>query len=503
MPQSDDQLVIEPVAAPLSQRSGERPAPFKLAKAKLAPRTWWFGGVLALLGGAATFVFVVLPENIDAPSQPVGNVQPSKTRPAQTSDAPPPFAALAMQRASEQAQEKLNDLVALQLELEEVYNVAAWGAVDFGAALERANAGDVLFLETKFEAALLEYSAAVAALEDLTARAQALFDAALAEGEAALAAADHAGAEAAFERASAIRSDEPRVVAGLARTAKLPEVVRLLRESERAQLRGDIDAARDFLLQVRALDPETTDLSALLADIDATRLAERRKAMLSAAFAALEGGEHGTALRRFDDTLQAFPNDAAALAGRQQAEQARTLAEIDALRETAAEQMRAEQWADALATFERALAIDSSLQFASEGREVVAARTALIEAMDRIIADATLLSADREFDAARRTLAEAAAQGDAGDAFAARLAQLEDVLARAAVPIPLVLLSDNATEVTIHRVGPVGAFERHELALRPGRYVIVGSRDGCRDVRKEIVLATDTAPVDIRCVERI
>ena len=165
--------------------------------------------------------------------------------------------------------------------------------------------------------------------------------------------------------------------------------------------------------------------------------------------------------------------------------------------------MRAEQWADALATFDRALAIDPSLQFASEGRDAVAVRKALIDAMQRIVADPTLLSADREFEAAQRTLSEATALRGAGDTFAARLARFEAVLERAAVPVPLVLLSDNATEVTIYKVGPMGAFERRELALRPGRYVIVGSRDGCRDVRKEIVLAADTAPVDIRCMERI
>ena len=503
MPPPDDQLVIEPVAAPLSQRSGERPRR-ALALPGLGARAWWFGGALALLGAVALFVFVVLPERIDAPSQPPRGALAGKATPAAVeTDAPPPFRALEMQRAREQAREKLNDFMALHLELEEVHNVAAWGADEFAAAIERANAGDALFQETKFESALLEYAAAATALENLTTAAHQRFDAALVDGDAALAAGDHARAKAAFERASAMRGDEPRVAAGLARAAKLPEIARLLRESERARLRGETDTARDLLLEARALDPETPRLAALLADVDAARSAERRKALLSNAFAALEDGEYATALARFDDALRAFPNDAAALAGRQQTEQARTLAEIDALRETAAAQMRAEQWADALATFERALAIDPSLQFASEGRDAVAVRKALIDAMQRIVADPTLLSADREFEAAQRTLAEATALRGAGDTFAARLARFEAVLERAAVPVPLVLLSDNATEITIHKVGAMGAFERRELALRPGRYVIVGSRDGCRDVRKEIVLAADTAPVDIRCMERI
>ena len=503
MSSTDEQLVIEPVAAPLSRPQEADP---KRLFARFAPtrRAWWFGAALAGLGGVLAFVFVALPEQVDAPVRAPGQAAPpAASATAAESDAPPPYQALQMQRVREQAQQKLNDFVALQLELEDAMNVGAWGAEELAAAQERANAGDALFLETRFEAALLEYAAAVEALQRLTAEGSARFDAAIEAGHAALDARDLAAAQAAFERAGAIRPADERVVAGLARAKALPEVARLLRESERARLRDDVDAAHELLLRARRLDPATSGLSTLLADVAATRQANRRKALLSRAFAALGKNDHAAALRLFDDALQAFPNDAAALAGKQQAEQARTLAAIDDLRASAAAQVRAEQWDAALASYDKALAIDPALQFARAGREVVDARVALVHAMARVIEDPSLLSSDAEFEAAQATLASAAAQADAGARFAARRAEFEAVLARAAVPVPLVLLSDNATEVTIHKVGAIGAFERRELALRPGRYVIVGSRDGCRDARKEIVLAAGMAPVDIRCAERI
>ena len=67
------------------------------------------------------------------------------------------------------------------------------------------------------------------------------------------------------------------------------------------------------------------------------------------------------------------------------------------------------------------------------------------------------------------------------------------------------LESDNATVVVIHRVGPLGAFERREVDLLPGRYTVVGSRMGYRDVRREIEVQPGAAPppVLIRCEERI
>ena len=506
MPSADDQLVIEPVAAPLSGRTDDASARLGiLTRLRTKRRAWWFGGALAALGGVAAFVFVALPEQVEAPVRAPGTTPPATAPSAAVEDdAPPPYQALQMQRAREQAQERLNDFVALQLDLEDTLNVGAWGADDLAAAKERANAGDALFLETRFEAALLEYAAAVDALRELAAKGDARFEAALAEGNAALDARDPEGAAAAFARAQSIRPDEPRVVAGIARADALPEVVRLLREAVRARLRADADAEYGLLLEVRQLDPATDGLPRAACGRRRHAPGQSPQGVAEPRFRGARSGQpRRGAAASSRTTLQEFPDDAAALAGKQQAEQARMLAAIDDLREAAARQMRAEQWADALATYDQALAIDSSLKFAREGREVVDARVALIDAMDEVVADPSSLSSDQIFKAAQRTLADATAQTDAGELFAARLARFENVLKQAAVPIPLVLVSDNATEVTIHRVGAIGAFERHELALRPGRYVIVGSRDGCRDVRKEIVLADGMAPVDIRCAERI
>ena len=48
---------------------------------------------------------------------------------------------------------------------------------------------------------------------------------------------------------------------------------------------------------------------------------------------------------------------------------------------------------------------------------------------------------------------------------------------------------ENATRVTIQRVGEFGPFTRRELDLKPGRYTIVGSRAGYRDVRHDFTVA--------------
>ena len=70
-------------------------------------------------------------------------------------------------------------------------------------------------------------------------------------------------------------------------------------------------------------------------------------------------------------------------------------------------------------------------------------------------------------------------------------------------PVPVVLRSDNRTEITLSTVGALGSFEEKRLELRPGAYTVVGSRDGCRDVREQIVVRPNMGPVDIRCTETL
>ena len=514
MPPSDEPIVIEPVAAPLSRGGAKTRGASRRARATAkGHRQIWrvlgFGASMLVLAGVAIYVFVALPELVEAPwlvGEPVResvNAAPTAERTVLPDGAPPPYRSLELAQARERAQRKLDELLSAQLKLEEDMNVAAWGEADLAAVKDRATAGDQRFMDGDFAAAWGEYAGAVEDLHALVAKGGMLFDAALAAGNAALALRDQADANAAFQRAKAVRPDDPRVAAGLARAEKLPKVVAALRESERATLRGDHDAAYQFLKQAQRLDAATEGLAEMLAGVARQRAIERRKALLSNGFAALRKHDYAAALAAFDSVLRDYPNDAAALAGRQQTEQEKTLAAIDRLRDTALAQMQAEDWSAALASYDTVLGIDPSLQFARDGKERVRHLHELVQAMDRVIADAGSLSSEREFTAALQVLEQAGGETDIGSKFAERLARFRQIVQRGATPVPLVLVSDDATEITIHKIGVLGSFARRELTLRPGRYVIVGSRDGCRDVRKEIVLTADMRPVDIRCAERI
>ena len=458
---------------------------------------------MLVLGALATFVFVFLPDRVVDPAPLTRAATESGRSSIPPANSVAPFEAADLARAREQAEAKLAEFFALEGQLREQLNVAAWGADELDRIKDRASTGDQLFLEGRYRESLDEYAGAVDEIVALGDKGRAQFRSAMEDGQAALAELDHPGAVQAFEKALAVRPDDREAGAGRDRASSLPEIVELLRQSERAILRGEYAEADRYLAEVSGLDPATAGLPGRVAKVAEARAAERRRDTLSEGFGALERGEHDKAIDAFDRVLKTDPADPDGLAGLQQAKQARLLAEIDRLRVGAEQQESEDQWSKARASYDAILDIDPSLRFARDGKARVAARVALIESMQQFIDDPGLLSDDVEFARAREVLAEADADAAGGPLFRARLDELRAIVERSSTPVALVIDSDNETEIMIQKVGRFGPFLRHELQLRPGRYVIVGSRDGYRDVRDEIILAPDSEPVEIRCTEPI
>jgi hypothetical protein len=92
-----------------------------------------------------------------------------------------------------------------------------------------------------------------------------------------------------------------------------------------------------------------------------------------------------------------------------------------------------------------------------------------------------------------------------GPRLQGQIARLAQQVLEAETPIRVALASDNLTEVQIYRIGKLGPFEQKDLELMPGRYTVVGTRAGFRDVRKELNLTPGSAPptLVVRCEERI
>jgi len=130
---------------------------------------------------------------------------------------------------------------------------------------------------------------------------------------------------------------------------------------------------------------------------------------------------------------------------------------------------------------------------------------ALHEQLATYIAEPDSLSAPSLMKKATTMVVNITRMPQIGPRLASERDELSRLLKRAATPLVVRLVSDNATDVSIYKVGKLGSFATHELNLRPGKYVAVGSRPGFRDVRLEFLVGPEqeSKPIVIRCEEAI
>ena len=164
-----------------------------------------------------------------------------------------------------------------------------------------------------------------------------------------------------------------------------------------------------------------------------------------------------------------------------------------------------EQWDAAVDKYKAILEVDSDLVFAHEGLARASEQAALHKKLEGFIADPDSLSQPSTMQTATKMLLDITRMPSIGPRLEDQKNQLSRLLKRAVTPLTVHLISDNATDVVIFRVGKLGSFESQEIDLRPGTYVAVGSRPGYRDVRLEFRVSPETElqPIVVRCEEQI
>ena len=102
-------------------------------------------------------------------------------------------------------------------------------------------------------------------------------------------------------------------------------------------------------------------------------------------------------------------------------------------------------------------------------------------------------------------LQSAQEQPSPGPALRVQIARLSALLPEFDRPVRLSLVSDSLTQVAIPSVGAFGSFARRDIELKPGHYTVIGTRDGYRDVRRDITVSPgqQTQTVNVSCSEPI
>ncbi len=386
----------------------------------------------------------------------------------------------------------------------EADGIEDWAGDLFAEIRETAAKADRLAAEHKTKQAAAKYQEAITALTSLQASRSALLAGALTAGSRALAEGNGEAAIKSFALALSLDPANEEAKRGLERAKNIDRVMSLYSGAQAAWKQGDLKTAAAMLEQIRNLDryfqPAARDLARIRAEL-ADRAFNRAMAGF---FQALADKREKSARDFLARAEKLRPGSARVRDGKKQLQQYMVEQKLERLQARYTEAAGREQWQQALDICQQALQVDPRTAFAQSGLEQVKKRLALDRAMQAILADPLRLQEKAVLAQARQTLAAAGKIPDPGPRLKRQITDVSALLTVADRPVEVVLQSDNATEIVIYRVGRMGRFNRKTVRLRPGRYTIVGSRPGFRDVRKDVeVRAGDQPRLSVRCTELI
>jgi serine/threonine protein kinase len=464
-------------------------------------------GICLLIFAALLFAF--LPT--DTPSQTIPSANSPEvitTGRATTASTPAPIItpleSARLEKFQQQGEEYAREILRQQLDLEDI-GVIFWARSDYEKADVDLDAADNLYREKQFQPALDQYKAVSTSLSELQSRAISELEKHTTLGDEALLAGDAEAALTSFTIATAIDGESENLRKKLARAETLDQVQDLVRQGEVYERNEELDRARDTFKTATNLDGEWKPAREGLSRVQSAITHKNFQTAMSTGFREVSNKNYEAAREGFNRARKILPNSDEPEDGLLQVEQSQRNDTILNHQKNAEAYLTSENWQGAIAEYEAALAIADSLEFALKGLEDARARLALQEKLEQLLSDPTLLQSDQGLAEASATLRKASRVKPTTDQMLHHIDILARFISTARIEIPVTINSDGKTQVTVRRHAVLGNMTNKVVYLIPGRYTVVGQRQGYRDVRKDfVVLAGKTPPtLEIASKERV
>ena len=403
------------------------------------------------------------------------------------------------------AQEILSQVLDKQNKLED-RQVHLWANDAFEGALAVAASGDYLYRSQEFSKAMTSYQNTLDQLTTIEQNIPEQFSRYLAKGEKSLAENNAKLAKENLQIAMYLQADTVNT-ASLAydRAVVLDQVIALVKEGVVLVDEKDFEQAKQTFEQAYSLDNHSSVVKEQIQIVNELITDRDFSIAMSTGYNSLKNKKYDHAITAFEKARQIKPDATSAVQAIKQSKNERLQAQVSTLLQQAYLLVEQENWQRALAKFNEVLTLDKSIIKAQVGAITATARQKLSTQLNAVIEQPQRLSNQAVFQQALLTQQDALTISNPGLKLKQQIQAINQVIAKARVPVAITIESDNLTVVTLYRNGQLGKFRAKQLTLTPGEYTLVGSRDGFRDVRQNFTLVPDNEhqTIVIQCNEKV
>jgi len=418
--------------------------------------------VLSPAPDAQRFSTIVTADGSEAESQAVINEDAGE-------DSATPFDESRNQKARGDSQDVLSELLRVKGELES-QGVELWAESEFQAAITTAEEGDQFYSRQDFVAAQNSYQSALQSMQSLNQRLPSVIDGLVSEGQAAISEGKADLAQAAFAKVLKIDANNISALLGVERAKTLDQALEILRNAADDELAfkesDDVNllaAADEKYKQVLAIDSQLSAATEGSRRVAGLREDKQYRDAMTAGFNSLFAKSYANAKKSFSAALKLRSNDETALAAYRQSLASDSRSSLSSLLSSAKRFEQQEEWSSALGSYQTVLQRDPNQVSAKVGQVRTQVRLDLDQTINSLLSDPLAVAKDTVRKEVESALADAKALANKGPIIKSQIQALESSLKNA----------DAEVKVEF---------------LKPGRYVLSGSRLGYRDVRLNIEL---------------
>ncbi|MBT3400303.1 MAG: hypothetical protein HN420_09955, partial [Rhodospirillaceae bacterium] len=338
----------------------------------------------------------------------------------------------------------------------------------------------------------------------LAARAQAFNDA-FAAAEAAHDDDSYDAAALAIDRALNIRPDSAPAAALKLRIDALPALLAKIEDAAVARVENNLDAERAHLEAALAIDPNRDALAARLNEVRRLLREARFAGHIVAGLTDVDARRLASAQRNLDDARAIYPDRAEVDVLDEKIAGLELALLIERLTATARAAAQGDDWATAEQSYIQVRRLAPANRDITDGLALAQMINALhARAARHLAAPARLASEAVAADAGSVVDAVGPLRGDS-PRLAAQADVLADLVAAYGVKVPVRIVSDGKTDITVRGVGIVGKITERTIELRPGQYTFEGIREGFQAVLVRVDIPPGQADMVLEIVpdERI
>ena len=279
---------------------------------------------------------------------------------------------------------------------------------------------------------------------------------------------------------------------------KLPHILPLLHEVKVARLENDLQKEYDFLQQLLRITSDREGGAGRLKVLEGLIKNQKFDAHISAGFAAIENGQAKEARHHYREagTIDSEREELALLADQLKAlEKSLRVQQAVSLAEQA---VRRDDWQQAKNDFTRAAKDAPGNQKVVEGLRRAEQILELQARFSRYFKNPYRLANDDIRNEAEKTLIQAEDFLNYSYGIKKESEQLGELIVKLNRLVPVTVISDNETFVSVRSVGRVGIVSQKNIQLKPGNYTFEGARDGFKSKLVKVLIPYDQGDFSVR-----